>query len=161
MGLYTLRLPGCRLIQVGIAQRIEELQIHLPEMKIPCAHLLDTRILRYLVCGNRIRSEQTSPLRAGVLSAGEHLVGKSFHKSEVAQNPQRVASSFFSRKRQWNIIDLCQGFEHGFLGKIERESNCIFRVHSLLLLDLWPRTNPRVYLSSGWLCGARFGTRPV
>src|SRR5579872_4055952 len=32
MLLYALRLPGGRLIQVGIAERIEELQIHLPEM---------------------------------------------------------------------------------------------------------------------------------
>src|ERR1700730_4744322 len=149
MGLYTLRLPGCRLIQVGIAERIEELQIHLPEMKIPCAHLLDARILGYLVCGNRIRSEQASPLPAGVLSAGEHLVSKSLYKSKVTQNPQRMASSFFSRKRQWNVFDLFQRLEHGLLGQIERESNCIFRVHSILLLGLWPRTNPRVYLFFG------------
>src|SRR5438067_840328 len=122
-------------------------------MKIPGAHLLDGRILGCLVCGRRIRSEQASPLRSDVLSAGEHLVSKSLHKSEVAQNPQGVASSFFSRKRQWNVVDPCQGIEHGSLGKIERESNCIFRVRSLLLLDLCPRTNPRVYLSSGWFGG--------
>src|ERR1700676_3841788 len=105
-------------------------------MKIPCAHFLDRRILRYLVGGNRIRSEQTRPLRGRILSAGEHLVSKSLHNSEVAQHPQGVASSSYSWKRQWNVVDLGQGSEHGLLGKIERESNCIFRIHSLLLLDL-------------------------
>src|SRR6266481_733269 len=113
MLLYALRLPGRLLIQVGIAERIEELQIHLPEMKIPCAHLLNARILGYLVCGNRIRSEQASPLRAGVLSAGEHLVSKSLYKSQVAQNPQWVAPSFAGRKRQRDIINVFQGLEHG------------------------------------------------
>src|SRR5260370_32168895 len=85
-------LNRCRggLIESGVAERIQQLQILLPQFDILRSNFSEGWIRAGITDSFRALTEQLLPLRHGIFLSEEHLWDEALHHGEMTEHPKRV-----------------------------------------------------------------------
>src|SRR5712692_3833313 len=101
-----------RLVEIIFAERVQKLQVPLPQFEILLSNLGERWIRAGITDRFRALSEVLLPLRHGILISEEHPWDHAFNHCEMPEDPQRMAPAVRRRERRSGVAHLVDNAEH-------------------------------------------------
>src|SRR5260370_25309414 len=101
-----------RLVEVGLAQRLQNVQVPFAQLKILLSNLSEGWICAGICDGFRVLSKVLLPLCRGVFFCEECCWNHALNQREMTEDPQRVAPAVRPRKRRSSIAHLLVYTQH-------------------------------------------------
>src|SRR5689334_15897964 len=131
-----------RLVEIGLAQRIEKLQVLFPQLKVLLPNLVEWWIRAGIGDRFRVLAKVLLPLCRGILVSEKYGRDHALNQREMTQHPERVAPAIRSRKCSYGATHLVDYTQHCPIRNSHRKLNSLFRLHFLSSWNRLPLSIP-------------------
>src|SRR5712671_5072892 len=118
-----------RLVEILFAQRLQQIQVLLAQLKILLSNLGERRIGAGIRDGFGVLAKVLLPLCSGILVSEKYRRDRALKQREMAEDPERVAAAVRCRKSRCGAAHLINYAEHRSIRNGQREFNGLFRLH--------------------------------
>src|SRR5258705_9093116 len=124
-----------RLVEIGLGQRLQNVQVPFAQLKILLSNLSEGWIGAGIGDGFRVLAKVLLPLCRGVFFCEECRWNYALNQREMPEDPERVAPAVRRRKRRCSVAHLVDYTEHHSVRNAQCKFNGVFHVHCLFSLN--------------------------